>query len=329
MYTFKEIDGNTQIINSIQNAIKNNKLSHAYIIDGLKGLGKKLLANTLSKTLECEKEDITPCCKCISCQTFDSGNNPDIIYVKPTKTKSIGVDDVREQINNIIEIKPYRYKYKIFIIENADTMTIAAQNAILKTIEEPPLYAVFLLLSTNFNRFLPTILSRCTLIKLKPLKESIIKNYISMSLNISEKEAEIYSAFAQGSIGQAKEIATSDIFIQTRTRIIQLLTELKSKDIIKIFETAKELEIYKDDINNILNIFLMWYRDILTAKNFKDEKHIIQKDKFELIKIQAEQLDYNNIFEAINTIEDTRLKLKQNANFQLAIEIMILKLCKS
>lgn len=329
MYTFQEIIGNEYIIKNIQSAIKNNKLCHVYIIDGSKGLGKKLLANTLAKTIQCEKESISACCKCISCQTFDSGNNPDIIYLKPAKTKSIGVDDVRERINNIIQIKPYKYKYKIFIIENSDTMTIAAQNAILKTIEEPPSYAIFLLLSTNSNNFLSTILSRCALIKLKPLKESIIKNYVSTNLDIPENQVGVYTAFAQGSIGQAKELATSDIFIQIREEIIQLFTELKNKDIIQIFETAKGWELYKEDINNILSICLLWYRDILTAKNLENEKYIIQKDKLELIKKQAEQLDYNNIFKSIDIIEDTKFKLKQNANFQLTIEIMLLKLYKS
>lgn len=328
MYTFEEIVGNEHIIKNFQSAIKNEKLCHAYIIDGFKGLGKKLLANTLAKTIQCEKNSISACCKCISCQTFDSGNNPDIIYLKPTNTKSIGVDDIRERINNIIQIKPYKYKYKIFIIENADAMTIAAQNSILKTIEEPPSYAIFLLLATNSNNFLPTILSRCALIKLKPLKENIIKNYISKNLDIPENQIAVYTSFAQGSIGQVKEIATSDIFIQLREEIIQLFIQLKSKDIIQIFETAKEWELYKEEINNILSICLLWYRDILTAKNLENKKYIIQKDKLDLIKKQAEQLDYDSIFKSIDIIEDTKLKLQQNANFQLTIEIMLLKLYK-
>jgi len=178
MYTFEEIAGNEHIIKNLQNAISGNRLSNAYIIDGADGCGKKLLAQTLAKTLQCEKGGVTPCNECISCHTFDSGNNPDVIYVVPSKTKAIGVDDIRQQMVNIANIKPYKNKYKIFIIDNAETMTVQAQNAMLKTIEEPPLYSIFIFLSNNSASFLPTVLSRCILLKLRALPESTVKKYI-------------------------------------------------------------------------------------------------------------------------------------------------------
>ena len=326
MYTFEEIVGNEHIIKNLQTSIYNNKLTHAYIIDGAVGSGKKLLSNTIAKTLQCERKGITPCCECISCKSFDSFNHPDVIYVKASKTKSIGIDDIRTQIGGVVEVKPYKYKYKIFIIEDADKMTVQAQNAILKTIEEPPSYAVFLLLSTHYNSFLETILSRCVVVKIKALSENSIKKYIVEHLNSDENSAKLYSAFSRGSIGQAEKIATSEAFINTRAEIINLLTSVRNKDTIGLFEAAKQLEVYKDSIDHILDIFYMWYRDITILKSTKDEKYVIQKDKIVELKVGSEQLSYERLFNVLGTIENTRVQLSKNANFSLAIELMLLKI---
>lgn len=115
-------------------------------------------------------------------QTGTSGNHPDLIYVTHEKPASIGVDDIREQINDTIQVRPYSSYYKIYIVDEAEKMTVQAQNALLKTIEEPPAYAVILLLTTNQDAFLPTILSRCVQLKLKPLKDSVVKEYLIQSL---------------------------------------------------------------------------------------------------------------------------------------------------
>lgn len=325
MYTFKEIIGNEQIIKSIQNAICNNKLSHAYIIDGAQGSGKTLLSNTFAKTIQCETNDTDACCECISCKAFDSNNHPDIIYTKPTKTKSIGVDDIREQIINTVQIKPYKYKYKIFIIEDADKMTVQAQNAILKTIEEPPSYAVFLLLSTNYNSFLPTILSRCTLFKIKPLPEKTVHDYIITNLNVDSNLANILSIFSQGNIGKSKLIVESDKFLNLREQTLNWILDLKTTDIIKIFEIAKEMENYKDDIYDILDMFLIWFRDILMIKN-EFYSFLLQKDKVYILEDEASRFNVDSIFEIVKLIEVTKVRLTKNSNFELTLEIMLLKI---
>lgn len=326
MYTFKEIVGNEQIIKNLQNSIANNKLSHAYIINGSSGCGKKLLANTFAKTLQCETNANDACCNCISCKVFDSSNHPDIIYVKSTNIKSIGVEDIRQQVVNIAQIKPYKYKYKIFIIEDADKMTVQAQNSILKTIEEAPLYDIFLLLSNKINNFLPTIISRCVILKIKPLSTDTILDYIICNLNVETNLAKIYSAFAQGNIGKAILISDSEEFINIRNKTIEWNIELKNKDIVQIFELVNEIEAYKSDIDSILDISYMFYRDILMAKNSDTEKYILQTDKMDIIQQEYNNISYDSIFKILDIIETTRQKLKVNANFQLALEIMFLKI---
>lgn len=176
MGSFKDVVGHRDVIQYLQNAVAENRVSQAYIVNGERGTGKKMLAKLFAMALLCEEHGPEPCNKCHSCVQAESNNHPDIIWVTHEKPGSIGVDDVRTQINNTVAIKPYQGPYKVYIIPEADIMTVQAQNALLKTIEEPPQYAVFILLTENADVLLPTINSRCVMLKLRYIKDALIKN---------------------------------------------------------------------------------------------------------------------------------------------------------
>ena len=178
MAGFKDIVGNEQIIEHLQNAISMGKVSHAYIINGPQLSGKMMIAEAFARALQCEKEGTDGCGECKSCHQADDHNHPDIIYVSHEKPNNISVDDIRTQLNNDIVIKPYSSKYKIYIVDEAEKMNQQAQNALLKTIEEPPSYAVIMLLTTNADSFLQTIRSRCITLNMKSVKDEVIKAYL-------------------------------------------------------------------------------------------------------------------------------------------------------
>ena len=207
MSGFKDVVGHKDIIQYIKNAVSQDKVSHAYILNGERGSGKKLLANLFAQTLQCEEGKEEPCYYCHSCRQAVSGNHPDIIRVTHEKPGSISVDDIRKQINEDIQIKPYSGKYKIYIMADADLMTVQAQNALLKTIEEPPSYAVIFLLTENADSLLPTICSRCVMLKLRNIKDQLVKKYLMEQLQIPDYKAELCTAFAQGNIGRAIMLA--------------------------------------------------------------------------------------------------------------------------
>ena len=142
-------------------------MSHAYILAGETDYVRAYAMN-MAKTLNCLAENTTPCGECLSCRVFDSGNHPDVLYVVGTKATGIGVEDVRDQVIVPMATQPFRYQYKIFIMDKAETLTPAAQNALLKTIEEPAPYGVFLLLVAQTDKLLPTVLSRCVVHKIAP-----------------------------------------------------------------------------------------------------------------------------------------------------------------
>ena len=264
MYTFEEIRGNTPLVEQLRRSAASGRSSHAYLFLGGAGAGKRLIANTFAKALQCEGEK-RPCDSCKSCHAFNHGNHPDVIYFQPLKNgKTYTIEDVREQLLETVDLKPFQYEKKIYIIEKADTLNIQSQNALLKTLEEPPAHVVFLLLAERAEAFLPTILSR-VVVKIRPLSAETIADYLMQAGHLAE-ESHILSAYAQGRIGQALELVEDEGFREMRQDILGKLEALPSMSEGEAYLLAKDLEGYKNDLR-FLDIMELWYRDLLTAKS--------------------------------------------------------------
>ncbi len=223
MAGFENIIGQEQIKAHLQGALESKKVSHAYIINGEKSSGKEFIARIFAMALQCEQGGKEPCNECRSCKQALSKNQPDIIYVSHEKPNTISVDDIRAQVNNDVVIKPYSSRYKVYIINEAEKMKPQAQNAILKTLEEPPEYVVILLLVSNVNSLLPTILSRCVLLNMKPVRDSLVKKYLMEELRIPDYKADVCVAFARGNVGKAKALASSEEFENVKSEALGLL----------------------------------------------------------------------------------------------------------
>ncbi len=323
--SFTSVIGHENIIEHLQSSIAHGRINHAYIFDGIEGVGKKTLSNSFAKALNCEKKGIDACGSCISCKTFDTGNNPDIIYITHDK-KDITVSDVREQIIKNITLKPYRNKYKIFIIPEADKMNILAQNAFLKTLEEPPEYGIFLLLCENYNKFLVTILSRCVMFKLHPLPYNKITDYLAESMNISKEQAELYSTYSQGSIGKALKLFNSDEFRDMRDTAIETALKLEKADMIELYSLVDTLREQKNTLDSILEIMYLVYRDALVLKETGDKKRLIQKDKLSQTSEIAKRASLSQLINRCKYIDDTRSRLNRNGNSQLLLETLFFKI---
>lgn len=258
MSGFKDVVGHKDIIQYIQTAVKQDKVSHAYILNGERGSGKKLLAKLFAQTLQCENGEEEPCYECHSCKQAVSGNHPDIIKVTHEKPNSIGVDDIRVQINEDIQVKPYNGKYKVYIVPDADMMTVQAQNALLKTIEEPPAYAVILLLTENAESLLPTICSRCVMLKLRNIKDTLVKKYLMENLQIPDYKADVCTAFAQGNIGKAIMLANSEHFNEIKDEAVSLLKNIDDMELPELVEAVKRVSVYKIEITDYLDILIFW-----------------------------------------------------------------------
>ncbi|MDF2820586.1 MAG: hypothetical protein K0R15_1027 [Clostridiales bacterium] len=322
MYSYDNVIGNENIIEHFKNTKQNKKVAHAYLIVGDEGSGKKLLSYSYAKALQCEISTESACHKCESCIQLESSNNPDIKKLHPEKESSIGVEDIRKQINNDIFIKPYSYEYKIYIIENADRMTPQAQNALLKTLEEPPQYAVILLLVNNIDTLLATIISRCIVLNVRAINKLRVEKYLINNMQLPDYKAHFCATFSKGIIGTAIKLASSDDFLLMKDHCVKLVTKLRNLDIYEILNSIKGLEEYKSRINEYLDLILMWYRDVLFLKASKSKELIIFSDEYDLLLIDADKLTYNSINKNIETIEEAKRQLDSNVNYELTLELM-------
>ncbi len=323
MLSFEQIIGHESIIQHLQNAIVSNKVSHAYIFHGEEGMGKKTLAGAFAKTLQCEEKGILSCDRCKSCLQADTGNHPDIINVTHEKY-SIGVDDIRLQVNADIQIKPYNSPYKIYIIDDADRLTEQAQNALLKTIEEPPEYAVLLLLTSNISVILPTILSRCVTLNLKPVDKQSIKEFLMQNHQIPDYMAEVAAAFSGGNVGKALKYASSEDFGKMKDNVLHLLKYIDDMELYEVIAGLKFLTADKNNIEDYIDLMILWYRDVLMFKATMDPDLLLYREELTFIKKQASLRSYEGIDKIIQAMERAKIRLKANVNFDIAIELMLL-----
>lgn len=323
MVGYEQIVGHEEIIEHLKTAVKKNKVSHAYIINGEEGAGKGLTARIFAEALECEEKTGEPCGRCKSCIQAQSGNHPDIIWVTHEKA-SIGIDDIRSQVNGNLMIKPYSSPYKIYIIPDAQKMTEQAQNALLKTIEEPPAYGLFLLLSNQLDHILPTIQSRCVLLNLKALDPNLIKENLMKNYSIPDYVATLSADFAQGNMGRAVRYALSDEFEKAKEEVLHLLRHIDAMEINDIMEAVKKMAAHKLDIEDYIDLMILWYRDVLMLKVTNNPNLLLYKEEYKYISRQASKKEFEGIEKIIAAMNKAKIRLNANVNFDMAIELMLL-----
>ncbi len=324
MARFSDIIGQDMIKEHLQGALSTGKTSHAYIIHGEKSSGKEFIANVFAMALQCEQQGTEPCGECAACKQAISKNHPDIIRVSHEKPNTIGVDDIRQQVNGDIVIKPYKGPKKIYIINEAEKMNVAAQNALLKTLEEPPEYGVILLLTTNVEAFLQTIVSRCIVLTMKPVRDSQIQEYLMKEFHVPDYKASVCAAFARGNVGKARMLASSEDFDNIKDEAITLLKYIDEMETHEITKAIKKMGEYKLEINDYLDILAIWYRDALLFKATKDANHLIFKDEIQYIKKTVARSTYEGIENIIKALDNAKRRLSANVNFDLTMELLLL-----
>lgn len=324
MAKFSDIIGQEQIKEHLMNALSTGKVSHAYIINGEKSSGKEFIAKVFAMALQCQRGEAEPCQECHSCKQALSENHPDIIRVAHEKPNTISVDDIRVQINNDVAIKPYSSPHKIYIVNEAEKMTLQAQNAILKTLEEPPEYAVILLLTANVNSLLPTILSRCVVLNMKPVPDVLVRKFLMEQIKVPDYKAEVCVAFARGNIGRAKSLASSEDFENIKNEAVSLLKYIQDMELHEIIAAIKKISEYKLEINDYLDIMAIWYRDVLLFKATNDANHLVFREEVQALRRAAQHSSYEGIEVILKALETAKKRLDANVNFELTMELLML-----
>ncbi|MCC8168461.1 MAG: DNA polymerase III subunit delta' [Clostridiales bacterium] len=323
MAGYSDIIGHEQIKEHLINAVAADKVNHAYIFNGPEGSGKKMLAEAFAMALQCEKGGPEPCLNCRSCRQAMNGNHPDIIYVTHEKPKTISVNDIRE-MNRNVQIKPYSSRYKVFLVDEAEKMNAQAQNALLKTIEEPPAYAVILLLTTKSDAMLPTILSRSITLNLKAVSNDAIREHLMKNYGVPDYKADTCVAFAQGNVGKAIRLAGSSDFSNLKDSVVDLMKRIDGTDLYELESSADQMMEHKLDISDYFDLMMVWFRDVLYLKTTNDINGIVFKDEAHEIKKQASKHSYQGLEKILEALDKARIRCEANVSRKLVLELLLL-----
>lgn len=282
---FENLVGNNEIKKELENIIKTGKIANSYMFSGIEGIGKKGFAREFAKHILCLK-DINCNNTCDSCKKFDAKSNPDYVEIDYGEYKKdiITIDQIREKVVNNANEKPIISNKKVYVIDNADRMNESAQNALLKTLEEPPKFVVIILIVSNDNLLLPTIKSRCVRIKFNSLSNDEIEKAIGKK---TDDELEILN-------GSLKDYEQLNDKLEKYRQIIDLINNLKTKDLLYVLNNSDILYKNKDEIMNLLN-----YMNVCLLNN--------------------------GMLDLISVVEKTKQKVKMNNNYEMTIDNLLIK----
>ena len=327
MGKFSEIIGQQRLVSGLQQAMRDGGISHAYLICGRSGSGKKMVAKAFAQTLLCDnaREEnglLEPCGVCPSCLKVENDDHPDLYILKPEKENTIGVNDIRA-LRREIRQKPYESSRRFFIIPSAGLMTVQAQNALLKTLEEPPEYAVTMLLADKEEGFLPTVLSRSVILYTKPLTEEQVRSFLeARRADSAGIDPALCAALSDGSPGEALRMYTSEETAALCRESIRLFEEFPGLKMQQAFDFVRAYA--QQDPSLFLRLMQLAFRDVLVLKRTGGEAALIFKQEIKYIKQYAEMLSFSGISGILEDILTALRRLFVKGNTQLILETAIL-----
>lgn len=320
------IIGQNNIIESLLTAVTNRKIGNAYLFHGPNGGGKRTLAAAFAKSINCTDADCKnrPCGICSSCKKFENGNHPNIEWIKP--------DGASIKIKQIIQIvadvsrKPYDSGHKIVIIENSEKMTPDAQNAFLKTLEEPPAYTVFIILTENPKTLLPTVVSRCQSYRLKPVSLDLIQAHLKGIYQGREDQIKLASVSSNGIIGRAIQMLDQPDYFKKRNQYGEVFSLLfKGKINIggdyEFYNSRAEAEWFVDFILSLTRDGL-----IISELGSAAREYVLNYDLIDIIEAAVHRLSVEKLLNITDILRRTAYYFKQNVNIKGSMDVMLLNI---
>ena len=317
--------GHDWAVDYLRKGMLNDRIRHAYLIVGTSAIGKMTLAKAFAMALNCLEDDPAqrPCGVCRSCKRILSGSHMDVLYSETDeRSGQMRIDAIRA-ITNQLAMKPYEGRYRVAIMEDFDHAQPRAQDALLKTLEEPPPYAVLILLATALEPILPTITSRSQVVYLRPVPADVIKQVLVEQYQLPDDEAILLARFSGGRIGWAIAAAQNPDILSQRTDALELLEQVIKMNRAERFNLANDLAGDKQALVTLLELWQTYWRDLLLQTQGASVR-LANVDH----EVNIQQLAYTITPEAaLAALKATRELIRQlnwNVNTRLALEVMLL-----
>lgn len=329
---FPQIIGHEPQKEFLLNSVRKNRISHAYLFSGPEGVGKKLVAIGFAKLINCaEKEKENLDCECVSCAKTEKGFNPDVLVFGYPGEKTIKVDHVRQDIERLIHLAPYENPCKVFIIDGAQRMNFNAQNAFLKTLEEPPPNSVIILITTLADLLMPTIRSRCQSVVFQPLEAGQVREFLEKE-KPEDDDPELVSRISEGSISRA--LNTDEDYLRKRTEYIGCLMDIDRRRPLTLFDSVEKIqkEIKNggpEELKTVFDIFSTWLRDSVVIKTSGKKDGIVNTDLLEQLRGYSEKRDVSELLDKFAALEETMTRISENnVNVEVSLENLLLRLSR-
>lgn len=312
MIDFEVIIGHKEEIDFLKKALATRKLSHSYIFEGVSGIGKKTIAQAFAKLILGSES------------SFDSGNHPDFMMIVPDG-KSIKNEQI-EKFQEFVSIKPYVGNHKVILIDEASSMTVSAQNRILKTLEEAPKDVVIIFICETISALLPTIVSRCQKISFKRLDQRLIVSYLMSHYDLSEEEASVYGLYGDGSLKKSLDAVISESFKEARLLSMKLLMALHKQERAKTIGFTDELLKLDLAFTDVLDILETYYRDLMMLLVLGVPHRIMNRDYTSELTTCGQLVQRKKLIKYIEAIENAKKMLKENVNEAITFDGLVVAL---
>lgn len=319
--------GHDWAVDFLRKGLQHKRTRHAYLITGTRSVGKMQLAQTFAMALNCQHEDVAhrPCYQCAACKTTLSGNNPDLIYARPDDSDRMKISTVRD-VTRMLSLKPYSSRYRIAIFDGFDRASPQAQDALLKTLEEPASYAILILLAESTDRILSTITSRSQIIPLRPVPMKVIKEYL-MLLGTEEPRADLIARLSSGRMGWALSTLENDDELQFRSDMLDILRDILAANRVGRMKQSEQMsrKIGRDkaQLQYVLEIWQTYWRDVLLESYGNPVKPCNSDRKDEIIRLVG-QITPEHAYDAMTATRTAFQALSTNANVQLVLDVLFL-----
>ncbi len=316
---FADIIGHDRQLRSLRSALASGRLHHGYFFVGPEGVGKRTVAIALAKAIHCLDNDDDSCGRCVNCARISDGNHPDVRLIEPLAgKKEISIQQIRE-LQRELNYRSFTGKRKIAIIDPATLLNFASQNALLKTLEEPPADSLIVLIAANAGGLLPTVRSRCLRLAFAPLARSRVAGFLRTKLAMKTGDAEFLAAMSMGSIGAAVNL-DKDELIEKRQVWAGMLSSLKAGDYHAAMVAAETLSANREDALKFLKWSESWYRDVLVYAVTENADDLVNLDMLEQIGQQFDSNSTESALNAISRIAGAAAGIQRNLNRRMVLE---------